>query len=207
MEPTEENLRAWEQSHESLAPILEPAVPEAAQRHLPELSGRHVLVVDSPARAIAELLGAGALVTAVVGREDLAAVHTEAPTAAAVQGDPNELPLELRRGRFDLVYAGDGSLEFVTDIDGFATGVAGALRPGGRLVLHDRHPIALALDEAGLAFRADYFAGQALGGIVSAVAAAGLTVRTLEEHASLYRSRLRNRRVPGDFLLVADKPQ
>jgi SAM-dependent methyltransferase len=206
MEPTEENLRAWEQSHESLAPIVEPAVPEAAQRHLPELAGRHVLVVDSPARAIGELLAAGGLVTAVVGREDLAAVHAEAPSAAAVQGDPNELPLELRRGRFDVVYAGDASLEFVTDIEGFANGIAGALRPGGRLVLHDRHPVALALDEPGLAFRADYFAGISLGAIVSAVAAAGLTLHTLEEHASLYRSRLTNRRVPGDFLLVADKP-
>jgi SAM-dependent methyltransferase len=205
MEPTEENLRAWEETHESLGRIVEPSIPAPVSRHLPALDGRHVLALAVPA-AVGELLRAGALVTAIVGADDLRDLHAHAPGAAAVQADPRELPLELRRGRFDVVYAGDTALEVVGDLAAFAAGAAAALRPGGLFVLHDRHPLADCLDESALAFRGDYFAQPTLGAVVTAVASSGLAPRVLEEHPGFYRYRLRNRRTPGDFLLVAEKP-
>jgi SAM-dependent methyltransferase len=205
MEPTEENLRAWEETHESLGRILETAIPEGVSQHLPTLDGKHVLTLAVPAAA-GELLRAGALVTAIVDADDLRDLHAHAPGAAAVQTDPRELPLELRRGRFDVVYAGDGSLDVVGDLAAFLAGVHAALRPGGTLVLHDQHPLVHCFDDSALAFRGDYFAGPTLGAVVTTVAGAGLAVRLLEEHPGYYRQRIRNRRAPGDFLLVADKP-
>lgn len=51
------------------------------------------------------------------------------------------LPESLRSGDFDLVYVGPDSLPWIEDLDGWAWGLADALAPGGRLVIHDEHPL------------------------------------------------------------------
>ncbi len=51
------------------------------------------------------------------------------------------LPPELREGAFDVVYVGPDSLCWVENLDEWAWGLADALAPGGRIVIHDEHPL------------------------------------------------------------------
>jgi hypothetical protein len=120
------------------------------------------------------------------------------------------LPIELRRGRFDVVYAGGTVLERLADPGAWATGVVSALRAGGTLVFHDHHPVSWSVDDA-LRWRGDYFAEDAppgLGRTVTAVLDAGLQLRLLEEYPSstLYPWLHQTPHVPREFLLVAEKP-
>jgi hypothetical protein len=116
-----------------------------------------------------------------------------------VHADVHALPPELLLGRWDLVYSGHGSLDRLRALDAWAAGVAAALRPGGVLLLHDAHPAAASLDAFGR-WRSDYFAHTAPGGLVSAVARAGLVVRGLEEWPG------KDARIPGHLVLAAEKP-
>ncbi len=53
-----------------------------------------------------------------------------------------------RRGRrFDTVYSSYGVVCWLPDLDRWATGIASVLKPGGRFVLVDFHPVAEMLDE------------------------------------------------------------
>jgi hypothetical protein len=101
---------------------------------------------------------------------------------------------ELLRGRFDVVYLEPGALR--GELDALVAGVQQALRPLGWLVAYDRHPFAASRD--------DYFESGAwtLGDLVTAVSQGGLVVKRLEEFPAL-----RDPRVPGEFLLRAEKPQ
>jgi SAM-dependent methyltransferase len=53
----------------------------------------------------------------------------------------------LGGARFDLVYTGAGAVNWLPDIAGWAKVAAGLLRPGGRLFLHDGHPMLYSLDD------------------------------------------------------------
>jgi SAM-dependent methyltransferase len=59
-----------------------------------------------------------------------------------VEAPATDLPAALRR-RFDLVYATIGVLCWIEDVDAWMRSVLGALRPGGRLFLHELHPLYL----------------------------------------------------------------
>jgi SAM-dependent methyltransferase len=202
MEPTDQNRRAWDEVHRPLEPA--PAgLPAAVEARLPELGGKHVLHLGcGTGEATAELAGLGALVTGVdASAEAVAAARERAPAVAFVQGDVNQLPVELRRARFDLVYSGLGDA-----VDAWAAGIASALRPGGELIVHDEHPVRGCLDEM-LHWREDYFDGrQRLDQVVTAVLAAGLVVESLEELPGESPLLPQVRRVPGELLLVARKP-
>jgi hypothetical protein len=69
------------------------------------------------------------------------------------------LPMELRQGGFQLVYVGPDSLAWIEDLDAWAWGLADALAPGGRLVIHDEHPMTyvFASDEGQLVVETSYF--------------------------------------------------
>ena len=54
------------------------------------------------------------------------------------------MPRELRRGRFDLVFADQGTLEEGSDLDVLAQGIVAALASGGDLLFYDEHPVAKA---------------------------------------------------------------
>ncbi len=122
------------------------------------------------------------------------------------------LPAELQRGDFDLVYTGGGALVWVPDIVRWAEIVAAALRPGGRLLLAEEHPVAgcLWVTDGKLEVTDDYFGrGKAtpdqgwahfaggeraqetkyqfawpLGDIITALANAGLRIESLQEFPS-----------------------
>ncbi|MBT2208839.1 MULTISPECIES: class I SAM-dependent methyltransferase [Actinomadura] len=122
-----------------------------------------------------------------------------------VEADATDLP-ERMRGRFDLAYAAYGILCWIADVDAWMRSVAATLRPGGRLVLVDFHPLLqmvetvepLVLDfpyafdgpheyassgsyatETGPTTSVEF--AHSLGEIVTAAAAAGLRVTRLDE--------------------------
>lgn len=161
-------------------------VPPAVRDRLPPLEGLRVLLLEGNAATGEELAGAGALVT--LTREH----PREAGELPVVQADPAQLPSELLRGRFDLVYLEPGSLP--ERLEEALSGMFHALRPLGWLVVFERHP--------GGGSRTDYFDGWTVGDVVTAVSRAGFAVKRLEEYPGQ-----RDPRVPGSFLLRAEKPQ
>jgi hypothetical protein len=115
-----------------------------------------------------------------------------------IRGELDELPGELRRGRFDLVYAS----ALVPDLGAWAAGIASALDAGGDLLVFAEHPVARCLDGL-LHWRESYFEAGAprLGQVVTALAAERLQVRALEEYPAT--GRRAEVRVPAEFLLHA----
>ena len=234
MEPTEHNRRAWDEVHRRRAEAMadQLGIPPLVKERLPALAGKHVLHLQcATGESTAELAELGALATGVdISSEALAVAHERAPSAAFVQADVHALPVELRRGRFDLVYTGGGVLVWLHDLDAWAAGIVAALRAGGELLLYDEHPVLACLDVA-LRWREDYFDENVLvnvgwdhfrltgappeeekherfwrlGQIVTALAGAGLVVHSLEEFPTLHSWRRQDPRVPGEFVLRATK--
>jgi SAM-dependent methyltransferase len=77
-----------------------------------------------------------------------------------VAADVYALPAELQSASFDLVFTGGGALVWLPDIERWAGVVAAALRPGGRLLLYEEHPLAscLWIEDGRLVLEEDYFA-------------------------------------------------
>jgi SAM-dependent methyltransferase len=226
VEPTAENLRAFEELHRArlAAHSDAPGIPAPVRELLPDLEGRHVLdLMCGAGETSLELSSRGALVTAVDSWEPaLEAARELAAGVAFLQADPHELPLHLRRRRFDLVHCGR-ALGLVHDVGALAENATAALKDGGVLLLYDAHPVADCVDPTTLRWRADYFGGTRevrdrpgetrtvplwqLGDVVSAVSRAGLAVDLLRELRSLDGARRHDPRVPGAFVLVAEKPR
>src|SRR5439155_1276192 len=121
---------------------------EEMLRALGDLTGKRVLHLGSGTGAgTAELAERGAVVTGVdLEGEALDAARERWPSILWVEADPQALPTELRRGRFDLVYAGGGGLDGLDDLEGWARGIASALRLRGELLVFDEHPAAVRVD-------------------------------------------------------------
>jgi SAM-dependent methyltransferase len=68
-----------------------------------------------------------------------------------------DAPEALAGERFDVVYVSLGSLCWLPSIEMWAHSVAKLLRPGGRLYLHDVHPLSNSLDDDGEHFTFGYF--------------------------------------------------
>jgi SAM-dependent methyltransferase len=234
VEPTEHNRRAWDEIHrrrtEAMAGQL--GIPDKIRELLPDIEGKHVLHLQcATGESTADLVELGALVTAVdISPEALEIARERAPDVAYYHADVHELPLELHRGRFDLVFTGGGVLVWVQDLDAWASGIASALKPGGMLLLYDAHPVTQSVDHLGH-WRDDYFdespvvttgwehfelSGPAAGEekferywrleqIVDAITGAGLLLTRLAEFQTLHRGLQRDRRVPWEFALVAEK--
>jgi SAM-dependent methyltransferase len=208
MEPTDSNLRAWEEAHRKLRRGGgRRGLPKPVRERLPDLEGRHVLHLGSGAgRETAALIGLGALVTGVDGSEEtVRAARKRLPDAALVAADIQELPVELRRGRFDVVYSSWGTLALVSDLGRWAAGIAAALRSGGVLIAYDEHPVAACLDQM-LHWHESYFEAWPVSRVVEALLAAGLGLERLEELPDPNRWGRREVRVPGDLVVIARKP-
>jgi len=209
MEPTDENLRAWDDAHRARAEPVE--LPVFVQRTLGDLKGKRVLHLqcgtgEAPAR-LAEL---GAIATGVDARPGaLETARERWPKILWVDGNPQSLPRQLRRHRFDLVYSGEGVLGHLDDLAGWATGIAAALREHGELLVFDDHPVADCVDDF-LRWRNDYFRDPAdpdrlwrIGQVVSALVRADLRIEALEEYPGGTARRRHDRRIPATFLLYA----
>jgi SAM-dependent methyltransferase len=216
MEPTDDNMRAWEQAHRARAAAGagggSGGLPDPVRRSLASLADKRVLHLPcGTGDATLELAALGAVVTGVDPSEEaLEAARERGPSIVWVNAEPGSLPAELRRARFDLVFADRGVLASVADIGAFATGVVSAMRPGADLLLYEEHPVALCVD-AMMHWRENYFAEDAglwrLGRIVTSLARSGLSVRALEEYpARATGLRRHDSRLPGEFLLHGVKP-
>jgi SAM-dependent methyltransferase len=215
VEPTEHNRRAWDEIHRSRtrAASEQLLIPSQIFELLPEIEGKHVLHLQcATGEATAQLVERGALVTAVdLSAEDIEVARERAPDVAYYQADVHELPLELHRGRFDLVFTGGDVLETIRDLDQWLVGIVSALKPGGTLLLYDSHPVSVHVDPLGH-WRDNYFESSderfwRLEEIVGAVLRAGLRLTRLEEFQTFYKSLQRDRRVPWEFALLAEKPE
>jgi SAM-dependent methyltransferase len=216
MEPTDDNRRAWDEIHRSRAEAMagHVGIPDGIRALLPDLAGKHVLhLLCATGESTAQLVELGALVSAVdISSEALEIAREKAPDVAYVHADVHELPLELRRSRFDVVYSGGGVLPLLRDLDAWANGIVTALKPGGLMFFYDDHPVTACLDALGH-WRDDYFHGSAeererhwqLGQIIDAVSGAGLAVKRIVEFQTLYSWPQRDRRVPWDFALLAER--
>jgi SAM-dependent methyltransferase len=214
VEPTDQNRRAWDEIHQSRtrAASEQLLIPEQIFDLLPEIDGKHVLHLQcATGEATAQLVERRALVTAVdVSAEEIEIARENAPDVAYYQADVHELPLELHRARFDLVFTGGDVLESIRDLDQWLAGIASALKPGGTLLLYDSHPVSERVDPLGH-WRENYFDSSderawRLEEFVNAVIAAGLRVTRLAEFQTFYKGLQRDRRVPWDFALLAEKP-
>ncbi len=133
---------------------------------------------------------------------------------------------EISGGPYDIVYSAFGGLNPIEYFDVWAEQVAAALRPGGRLVMHDAHPMATVpgVYKGIFAVAHSYFgddehghgSGWTMGDLISALGSAGLATIHLEESPDSERyetplDRFRNVRwdvrwrLPGAFVLVAFK--
>src|SRR5215218_3890161 len=135
MEPTDQNREAWDEIHRRRAEEMSGhlGIPEGIRELLPDLNGKHVLHLQcATGESTAELVELGALVSAVdISTEALEIARGRAPDVAYVHADVHELPLELRRARFDVVFSGGGVLPWLRDLDAWANGIVTALKPGG----------------------------------------------------------------------------
>ena len=128
--------------------------------------------------------------------------------AADIYAVPGALPADWP-AQYDRVFTGGGALVWLPDIHRWAQIVAGLLKPGGRLVLEDIHPISgiLWVEDGQIQLAGDYFGrgkteaetgwshfkggedarevkyefNWPLGDIVTALAQAGLVIERLEE--------------------------
>ncbi|MGW6281499.1 class I SAM-dependent methyltransferase [Kribbella sp. NPDC055071] len=132
----------------------------------------------------------------------------------------------------DLVYTGKGALTWMRDLDAWARDVARVLRPGGHLFMYEAHP-AVPLwtwdaDEPRIRPDRSYFAESHvndtfpgngahewqwnLGQIITAITAAGLHLKTLEEYAEPFwrpqddtKAAAWSGRLPNAYALLAHK--
>ncbi len=214
MDPTEHNRRAWDEIHRSRTQAASEhlLIPKQIFDLLPEIEGKHVLHLQcATGEATAQLVERGALVTAVdVSAEEIEIARARAPDVAYYQADVHELPLELHRGRFDVVFTGGDVLHSIRDLDAWLAGIVSALKPGGTLLLYDSHPVTERLDPLGH-WRDNYFESSderswRLDEVVNGVIGSGLRVTRFAEFPTFYTSLQRDRRVPWDFALLAEKP-
>lgn len=162
------------------------------------------------ARAGAIVRGLDFSPVAVAAARDLAARAGLSDRAEFVCAELYRATEALGHATFDIVYVSLGALCWLPVVDAWAAQVAALLAPGGRLYLHDGHPLADALGENSLVLENDYFeeaepyvddsAGtytdsereithrrnyswnHGLGEIVTALVTRGLVLESLVEH-------------------------
>ena len=129
--------------------ILDPRVVAAAG----DVNGRRVLHLMC---ATGEETLSWALLGADAVGVDLSEINVELAATKAtdagltvrfVASDVGSLPAELAASDIDLVYTAIGVLVWIPDLDRWATALAAALRPGGKFILLDEHPLAMAMWE------------------------------------------------------------
>jgi SAM-dependent methyltransferase len=207
MEPTDTNRRMFDEVHRRPADGRA-SLPPIVRQTLRDLAGKSVLHLHcGTGEGSAELAEQGATVTAVdVDEAMLDAARERWPSILWIPADPQSLPANLRRARFDLVYSPEGVLAGLTDVDSWAAGIAASVRKRGEVLVYDDHPVSLCVDGL-LRWHADYFDDGIvrLGRLVSALARAGFRVEALEEYPLDTAGRRSDRRIPGSFLLYATR--
>lgn len=123
----------------------------------------------------------GARVTGVDISDEAVAAATALSAASGLPGDfvradVYDYLAAAPTGSFDIVFSSYGALGWLSDLPGWARGVARLLRPGGRLAIMEFHPFLWVFDEVSWVPRFPYFRGRRLtwdDGIGDYVAASG----------------------------------
>jgi len=128
-----------------------------------------------------------------------------------IASDIYALPNKLFEEKFDLVFTGGGALVWLPDLQEWARIIAGLLKPSGRLIVDEEHPLTgcMEVQDGQVKIVADYFGRKPdvfigwthfsggeqakeqkyeftwpLGDVVTALARAGLRIELLEERPS-----------------------
>lgn len=182
------------------------------------------------------------MVAVEIAREQAAAAGLDAEFVAA---DVYDLPRSLQDESFDIAYSSAGITCWLPDLDTWARVIRQSLRPGGTFLLDEHHPVweTVVVDPDGVRVTLDYFgrgrphddrpdpgkrvSGSPiepdfvnftwpLGDVVTALATAGLRIRTVAERADpeMYlkgptaptsSARRAAERLPAAYLLLATK--
>ncbi|TCP58038.1 methyltransferase family protein [Tumebacillus sp. BK434] len=206
--------------------------------HLGDVQGKKVLNAlgshGSKAVALA-LLGADATVVDISEQNARYANELAAAAGASIRyviSDIMELPPEELTGDYDLVLMELGILHYFIDLAPLMDILAAALKPGGRLIIQDFHPISTKLITSkgkkhkvtGNYFSTDLEVSDVayskllddgsrleqkvrlrkwtLGEIVTSVAQAGLFLRLLDEEPN---TKIDDMGIPKTFTLIAEK--
>ena len=161
---TEQNRRAWNEiaAQRSLT-YGDSQMPASVFREGGTVLDPRVVdaVGDPKGQQLLHLMcatGEETLSWAVLGAEatgiDISRVNIELATQKAneaglavrfICADIGHLPPDLTAADFDVVYTAIGVLVWIPDLDHWARIISAALRPGGRFVLLEEHPIAMAM--------------------------------------------------------------
>ena len=109
------------------------------------------------ARAGADVVGLDFSPAAVAAAQDLAQRARLSERARFVCADVNEAVEALRGESFDIVYVSLGALCWLPSVTRWAGQVAALLVAGGRLYVHDVHPVSCALGDDEAVFERSYF--------------------------------------------------
>jgi SAM-dependent methyltransferase len=162
------------------------------------------------ARAGATVTGLDFSPVAIDAAKDVARRAGLTGRSSFVCADVLDAAAALAPERFDIVYVSLGALNWLPSVDRWASQVAALLVPGGRLYLHDGHPLSSALAEHDLSMERSYFEeaepfveesdttytgndasvtsattfewNHSLGEIVNALLGHGLVLDSLDEH-------------------------
>lgn len=241
---TEHNRVAWDQ----IAPVRPPepaaffaaggtTLDDCETEALPDVAGQRMLHLqcasgnESLSWAVRGARVVGVDISAVAVRLATERAAQTGLAARFVAADVYDLPPELVD--FDVVYASSGVVCWLPDLDRWAAIVAGRLRPGGRFLLYEHHPVWEATAGAPDALRpvTGYFGRSTpvaeldrsrrpraavperafvsflwpLGDVVTALANAGLRVELVVEHPvpALYGAGEAASWWPGTYLVRA----
>jgi len=109
------------------------------------------------ARVGARVTGVDFSVPAIDAARVLAERAGLSDRARFVCADVHDAPEALAGEQFDIVYVSLGALTWLPQVEPWATVVAALLRPGGRLFVHDAHPLADSLADDELVLVHSYF--------------------------------------------------
>lgn len=109
------------------------------------------------ARAGATVTGLDFSPAAIATAREVAQRAGLAERATFVVADVHDAAKVLSPGAFDIVYVNTGSLCWLPSVARWAEQAAALLAPGGRLYLHDGHPLSSALADDDLEFEVSYF--------------------------------------------------
>jgi SAM-dependent methyltransferase len=109
------------------------------------------------ARAGARVTGLDFSETAVEAAREIAGRAGLADQARFVRANVEDAPEALDHATFDIVYVSLGALCWLPSVTRWAAAAAALVAPGGRLYLHDGHPLSWALADDDLTLTYTYF--------------------------------------------------
>ncbi|MBE7003938.1 MAG: class I SAM-dependent methyltransferase [Ruminococcaceae bacterium] len=139
---TDEMIERLKEKPES---AFHPAVNELIRKYLPDLKDRRVLLPSSGDNHAAFAL---AMMGAHVTSADISERQLENAAAIAerlcldiefICDDTMQLS-HIRDQAYDMVYTSNGTLSWISDIDGMYRNICRVLKPGGYSVMYDMHP-------------------------------------------------------------------